>query len=155
MGNATSPPTPAGSGPGGITARRRDEPWVIIDGDCAFCTSSTDWIGGRLHRDDRRDARRVPYQFLDLASFGLSEDRTRQELVFVPAGETVPDRLLGGADAFAAWLLYAGSPYALLGRVMTLPPVRPLARAIYRLVAANRQRLPGGTPACALPPPQN
>jgi len=23
---------------------------------------------------------------------------------------------------------------------------------VYRLVAANRQRMPGGTPACALPP---
>ncbi len=130
---------------------QRFEPWVIIDGDCAFCTSSTEWLAARLHRDDRPDVRRVPYQFIDLTAFGLTEERTRRELIWVPAGNSVPEQLAGGSDAFAAWLRYAGPPYAIGGTLMSNLPIRPLAKIIYRLVAANRQRLPGGTPACALP----
>jgi hypothetical protein len=33
---------------------------------------------------------------------------------------------------------------------MLLPPVSWLAAGVYSLVAANRMRLPGGTPACAV-----
>ncbi len=47
----------------------------------------------------------------------------------------------------------AGSGWALLGRLLQLPPVRVLADRAHRLVAANRVRLPGRTAACALPPP--
>ncbi|WP_197679835.1 thiol-disulfide oxidoreductase DCC family protein [Microlunatus soli] len=136
-----------------IGAGRRTEPWVIIDGDCAFCTSSTNWLGDRLHRRDRPDARRVPYQFLDLDSFGLTEERTRHEMIWVAAGD-VPAQLPGGAPAFAAWLQYAGMPYAVVGRLIASRPIRPIARRVYQWVSRNRRRLPGGTPACALPPPQ-
>jgi predicted DCC family thiol-disulfide oxidoreductase YuxK len=34
---------------------------------------------------------------------------------------------------------------------MDLPIVRKLAAAIYRVIANNRHRMPGGSPACALP----
>lgn len=131
-----------------ITAGPRDEPWVVIDGMCSFCSTSTDWLAGRLHRPDRTDPRRVPYQFLELESFGLTAERTEREMIWIPAGDAVPDKLAGGADAFAAWLRYAGGPYRILGRAMTTAPVRPLAWLVYRLVAANRDRLPGGTPMC-------
>jgi predicted DCC family thiol-disulfide oxidoreductase YuxK len=134
-----------------IGARHRAEPWVIIDGDCSFCTSSTNWLGDRLHRAGHPDARRVPYQFLDLASFGLTEERTRREMIWVPAGD-VPADLAGGDRAFAAWLRYAGGPAALVGRLISSPPLRPVARIAYGWVSRNRHRLPGGTPACALPP---
>jgi predicted DCC family thiol-disulfide oxidoreductase YuxK len=36
--------------------------------------------------------------------------------------------------------------------VIELPGIRSLAGVIYRWVARNRSRLPGGTPACAVPP---
>jgi predicted DCC family thiol-disulfide oxidoreductase YuxK len=41
--------------------------------------------------------------------------------------------------------------YRLLGRVIDLAPVRPLAAWIYGLVARYRYHLPGGTNACRLP----
>ena len=135
-----------------IAAGHREVPWVIIDGDCAFCSSSTSWLADRLHRPGSPDARRVPYQFLVLESFGLTVERTRREMIWLPAGDEVPERLAGGADAFAAWLCHAGTPYAALGRFIRLPVINSLAWLIYRLVSANRQRLPGGTPACSLPP---
>ena len=135
-----------------IRAGHRDVPWVIIDGDCAFCSSSTGWLADRLHHNGLPDARRVPYQFLELESFGLTAERTRREMIWLPAGDELPARPAGGADAFAAWLCYAGRPYAIIGRLIRLPVINSLAWLIYRLVSANRQRLPGGTPACALPP---
>ena len=36
---------------------------------------------------------------------------------------------------------------------LSLPVIRQLAAAVYRLIAGNRQRMPAGSPACALPPP--
>lgn len=142
-----------------IRASRRQVPWLVIDGDCAFCTSSTTWIAARLHRDDRPNVRRVPYQFLDLDSFGLRLDRVRSEVVWLPASWQQPSRTItasqlpGGADALTMWLSYAGGGYRLLARLLSRGPIRSLAGVIYRVVAANRNRLPGGTPACAFESP--
>lgn len=128
---------------------QRDTPWLVFDGDCAFCTSSATWVSARLRRSDGPNARLVPWQFTDLAALGTTVERTRREVLWVsPTGE-----IHGGAAAFAQWLRFRGGAYAGLSRVMLAPGVRGLAAATYRLVARNRHRLPGGTPACALPPP--
>jgi predicted DCC family thiol-disulfide oxidoreductase YuxK len=37
---------------------------------------------------------------------------------------------------------------------MLTPPVSWLARGLYRVIADHRDRMPGGTPACALPQEQ-
>ena len=124
-------------------------PWVVFDGDCGFCTSSAQWVAARLERPGHPTARLVPWQRADLAALGTTETRAQREVLWV-----APDgALAGGAEAFACWLRFAGQPYATLGRVMGWPLVRELAAAVYRSVARNRQRLPGGTPACALPTP--
>ena len=127
----------------------RTVPWLIFDGDCGFCTTSATWVAERLRRTDGRNAELRPWQFTDLAALGISADRAQQEVLWVtPEGE-----VRGGAGAFAGWLRFAGGAYAVVGRAMDLPGVRSLAAAGYRLIARNRHRLPGGTPACALPPP--
>lgn len=59
--------------------------------------------------------------------------------------------MYGGAQAVARLLMRSGGAWAYLGALLTLAPVRPLAALGYRWVARNRHRLPGGTPACALP----
>lgn len=128
---------------------RRVDPWLVFDGDCAFCTSSATWVAERLHRATGPNARLVPWQFTDLAALGTSSERTQTEALWVsPGGE-----IHGGAAAFAQWLQFRGGPYGVLGRIMELPGIRRLAAAVYRLVSRNRHRMPGGTPACALPPP--
>jgi predicted DCC family thiol-disulfide oxidoreductase YuxK len=92
----------------------------------------------------------VPWQGADLDSVGTTAERAQQEVLWVPrTGDVV-----GGARAMAAALRAAGPGWALLGRLLQLPLVRVLADRVYRVVAANRMRLPGGTAACALPPPQ-
>lgn len=125
----------------------RDRPWLVFDGDCAFCTSSATWVAARLHRPAAPDAHLVPWQLTDLAALGTTSDRAQTEVLWVE-----PDgRILGGAPAFAAWLRFRGGLPGLLGRVLELTVVRTVAAGVYRLVARNRDRMPGGTPACALP----
>jgi predicted DCC family thiol-disulfide oxidoreductase YuxK len=126
----------------------RAVPWLVFDGDCGFCTTSAGWVADRLRREGHPEAHLVPWQRTDLAGLGIAETRARHEVLWV-----TPDTVHGGAEAFAAWLRYRGGPYGALGTAMSWPGVRTLAAAVYRLVADNRQRLPGGTPACALPPP--
>ena len=126
----------------------RASPWLVFDGDCAFCTTSAAWVAERLHRRTGPDALLAPWQLTDLTALGTSAERARTEVLWVgPDGQ-----IEGGAAAFAAWLRFRGGPYAWLGRAMGLPVVRSVAAGVYRLVARNRDRMPGGTPACALPP---
>lgn len=144
MQKALRTPEPVDGTPG-----ERDRPWLVFDGDCAFCTTSATWVAARLHRPDGTDAYLVPWQHTDLDALGATAERAQTEVLWVePEG-----RLVGGAAAFAAWLRFRGGPYGVLGRLMGLPGLRAVAAAVYRLVARNRSRMPGGTPACALPPP--
>ena len=104
---------------------RRDVPWLIFDGDCAFCSSSAIWIGDRLRRRRGPNARLVPWQFTDLTELGTTAERARREALWVtPQGE-----VFGGAAAFACWLRFRGGGYALAGRLMEAPVVRTLAAA--------------------------
>ena len=110
----------------------RDMPWIVYDGDCAFCTSSAEWLARRLHRPKGPNPRLVPWQFTDLAALGTTAERTQRE---------------------ALWLKFRGGACGIAGRGMNMPVIRVLASAVYRVIAENRHRLPGGSPACALPPP--
>ena len=119
-------------------------PALVYDGDCGFCTRSA----ALARRVLPADCAVVPWQGADLAAVGTTAARARHEALWVPrTGEVV-----GGARAVAAALREAGSGWALLGRLLQIPPFSLVADAVYRVVAANRMRLPGGTAACALPP---
>jgi predicted DCC family thiol-disulfide oxidoreductase YuxK len=132
----------------GAVTERLDLPLLIFDGDCAFCTSSARWLAERLHRKSGPNAQLVAWQFVDLADLGISPQRAQQEALWIAADGTIS----GGAEAFAAWLRFRGGAYGLAGSGMSLPGIRRLAAAVYRLIAKNRHRMPGGSPACALPP---
>ena len=131
------------------TASPRTQPWVVFDGDCGFCTSSATWVARRLDRPGRRPAHLIPWQRADLEALGTTADRAQHEVLWV----TPEGAVSGGAEAVAAWLRYAGQPWATAGRVMGWPAVRRLAARVYRWVAEHRGQLPGGTPACSLPTP--
>jgi predicted DCC family thiol-disulfide oxidoreductase YuxK len=129
-------------------SERRELSLLIFDGDCAFCTASANWVAQRLHRKDGPNAQLVAWQFLDLATLGTSQQRTQKEALWIATDGTIA----GGAEAFAAWLRFRGELYGLAGSALTLPGIRQLAAAVYRLIARNRHQMPGGSPACALPP---
>ncbi|MBB5079369.1 thiol-disulfide oxidoreductase DCC family protein [Nonomuraea endophytica] len=117
---------------------------LVYDGDCGFCTTCVRFIERRM----RVRARITAWQAADLAALGVTEERARHELLWV-SGSGV----YGGAQAVAKLLLHAGLPWSPIGAILRLPPVRWLAHGVYRLVAGNRHRLPGGTAACALDDP--
>ncbi|MFF5207293.1 thiol-disulfide oxidoreductase DCC family protein [Streptosporangium sp. NPDC000396] len=119
-----------------------EQPVLVFDGDCGFCTTSVRfaerWIGVR--------ARVTPWQFVDLAALGTTRERAEREVLWIGNG-----RVYGGAQAVAKLLIAAGPPWSPLGLALRTPPLRWAAHVLYRLVASNRHRLPGGTPACSLP----
>ncbi|SOD61408.1 Predicted thiol-disulfide oxidoreductase YuxK, DCC family [Streptomyces zhaozhouensis] len=120
-------------------------PVLVFDGDCGFCTTSVNFAERRI----RPDCTTVAWQFADLDALGVTEERARHEVLWV----TPNGRVYGGAAGVAKLLMRAGGVWAPLGAALMIPPVSWLAAGVYRLVARNRQRLPGGTAACALPPP--
>jgi predicted DCC family thiol-disulfide oxidoreductase YuxK len=122
---------------------RHDRPVLVYDGDCGFCTSSVRFIERRIPTS----AQIVAFQFADLDALGTTWERAAHEVLWVDRD----GRVRGGAPAVAALLMDAGGVWRALGAIMRVVPVSWVARGVYRLIADNRQRMPGGTPACALP----
>ncbi|MFG3226266.1 thiol-disulfide oxidoreductase DCC family protein [Kitasatospora sp. NPDC048194] len=132
------------------------DPVLVFDGDCAFCSSCARWAERYLRQTLASGGwEAVPFQFAGLAELDalaggrgeVSAERAEREVLWVtPAG-----RVYGGAQAVARLLMRSGGAWAYLGAVLTLAPVRPVAALVYRWVARNRHRMPGGTAACALP----
>jgi predicted DCC family thiol-disulfide oxidoreductase YuxK len=118
-------------------------PILVYDGDCAFCARSV-----RLAEQLGTSAHSVPWQFTDLGAVGVTAARAQHEVLWV----TPRGHVHGGARAVASLLVDLGGGWRLLGLASRLPPLNWVARALYRLVATNRHRLPGGTDACGLPP---
>ena len=113
----------------------------MFDGDCGFCSS-----GARLAQRIAPAVDVRPYQDSDLASFGLTAQECDAALQWVGAGGAA-----AGAMAVARLLVAAAGVWAPVGHLLLLPGIRSVAGWLYRLVAANRYRLPGGTPACRVP----
>jgi predicted DCC family thiol-disulfide oxidoreductase YuxK len=117
----------------------RERPVIVFDGDCGFCTSSV-----QVLERIGPDAEIVPWQLADLAGLGLTEEQAADALQCVQVDGTVRS----GHEAVAAALESAGWVWRIVGRALTQPGISWIAAKVYRLVAANRHRLPGGTPAC-------
>jgi predicted DCC family thiol-disulfide oxidoreductase YuxK len=112
---------------------------LVYDGDCAFCTSSARALEGI-----GPDAEIVAWQLTDLAELGITERQAAAAVRWVEADGTVRS----GHEAIAAALNTAGRFWKAIGHVILLPGISSLAAKAYRLIADNRYRLPGGTPAC-------
>jgi predicted DCC family thiol-disulfide oxidoreductase YuxK len=121
----------------------RTQPVLVYDGDCAFCTSSA-----RLLEKIGPAAELVAWQQTDLDALGLTEEAASAAVQWIETDGTIR----AGHEAIAAALTSAGGAWELSGRALLLPAISPLAGGAYRLIAANRGRLPGGTPACAVEP---
>ena len=124
-------------------------PVLIYDGDCGICTRFARVVTTRLRRrpDDFAVA---AWQTLELDEYGLTWEQCDEAAQWVAADGTVSS----GENAIARTLLACRLPLRPLGAAMLLPGVNALAGVAYRWVAANRSRLPGGTPACSLPADQ-
>ncbi len=125
---------------------RAGVPLLVYDGDCAFCTRSI----RAIERWARPAVDFAPWQRLDLDQLGLTERQVTTAVRWIgPDG-----RCAHGAVALALTLGRGAAPWPAVGAAIRTPPLRWLAAAVYRVIAANRQRMPGGSAACALPPRQ-
>lgn len=122
-------------------------PVLVFDGDCGICTTLSRVVKSRL-RANPSDFVVTAHQHADLASLGLTTEQCDAALQWVAAD----GRVSSGEDAVAHTFLASRMPFRPLGAFLLLPGIRTVAGGAYRWVARNRDRLPGGTPACSLPP---
>lgn len=123
--------------------QRPDRPVLVYDGDCGFCSASARFI----ERHIPAPGAIVALQLVDLDALGTTRERAEREVLWVDR----TGRVRGGAQAIAGLLRAAGGVWAAPGLLLQIPPMRWVAAGVYRWVSANRHRLPGGTPTCALP----
>jgi predicted DCC family thiol-disulfide oxidoreductase YuxK len=117
-------------------------PILIFDGDCSFCTTSAAWLEHRVPDDVRVE----PWQRLDLDALGLTEADVTAAAYWVDEHGTT----YRGHRSIAKALIAAGAGWKPVGVLMLVPPFSWLAALAYGVIAKNRHRLPGGTPACKL-----
>jgi predicted DCC family thiol-disulfide oxidoreductase YuxK len=118
-------------------------PVFLYDGDCSFCTSCA-----RILARIGADAEIAAWQHADLGELGITKEQATDAVQWIEADGTVSS----GHEAIAAILRTAGRIWKIAGRMMLLPGISWMAAKIYRLVADNRYRLPGSTPACERSP---
>ena len=127
----------------GSTAIPAQSPVLVFDGDCAFCST---WVR-RLEHSLPNFPTATPWQWLDLDSLGLTPDDVTKYAWFVTSGHQYAGHL--ALSALLRMQPSFGLRFA--GTLLATPPVSWVAAAGYTFVAKNRHRLPGGTPACAMP----
>lgn len=120
-----------------------DRPLLVFDGDCAFCTRSVRFVERRL----RRHPRIAAWQSLDLAALGLTQSECEEAVQWIGADGTRASAHV----AVARTLVHGGKGWAVLGWFILIPGVRSVAGWVYRWIARNRHRMPGGTAQCNLP----
>ena len=109
---------------------------IVYDADCGFCVRSAHWV----------DDHPVAWQTLDLATVGATQGQADRYVGWLDGGRI---RALG-APAIATALRARGGWTGPLGWLIERPGIRYVAAAAYRILAANRHRLPGGTQACRI-----
>jgi predicted DCC family thiol-disulfide oxidoreductase YuxK len=113
---------------------------LIYDGDCAFCKQSLSWALEKLPDF----CRYVAYQKVDFAKYGLQLSDVQSQVWVVS-----DDLRLGGHRA-VSWLFKQQKPlfWRALGGLIEV--FSPISAQIYKWIANNRHRLPGGTKECVI-----
>ena len=107
---------------------------LIFDGDCGFCSATARWAKRRLSDEYRV----ISSQEADLAGLGLTDEDVARSAWWIDVQGTRSEEHRCIAQALRSM----GALWPILGRMLTLRPVSPVARWTYRLVAGNRYRLP-------------
>ncbi len=110
---------------------------LIFDGDCGFCTTSARFASRWVDRRHRYDIQ--PWQQVDLAPFGLTEEDCIAAAQFVRRDGTVVAAHL----AIAEGLKHGALPWRPLGHAMTLPGVSCSCRHGLHLGGGPPLRLAG------------
>jgi predicted DCC family thiol-disulfide oxidoreductase YuxK len=116
---------------------------LVYDGDCAFCLRCVLWIQSHF----KHVPNVVAWQQIDLASFGLTAEQCQIAVQWVSSDRA---KTLSAHKAIARVCKDAGGWISIAGWLMSLPVVSQLSGFVYRWVARNRHRMPGGTTACEI-----
>ena len=123
------------------------ESWVLIyDGDCQFCQLSLDFGIRNL----RVFPQYVAFQKIDPQDFGLTASQVRSQIWLAQKSQANILALGGHLAAGAILKLQPSRWLKVLGWLATTPPTSWVASLLYKVIAANRHRLPGGSRACKL-----
>lgn len=120
-----------------------NRPTLVYDADCAFCTRSVRLLERWVDRRGRYDVR--PWQELDLAAVGLTEQDCDEAAQFITADGSIRS----GHRAIASAMVQGAPGWRPAGHLLLAPGVSWVAGRAYRWIAAHRHLLPGGTAACA------
>ena len=124
-----------------------DHAVILFDGTCAFCEGSVKFMALRDPAGYfKYGAAQSPTAAALLAPYGIGRE-TARSIVLIEAGQVY---LRSTASLRIARRL--PFPWSLAGALLVVP--RPLHDAVYRVVAAVRQRLAGSSNACEVPPPE-
>ena len=119
-------------------------PTFVYDGDCAFCTACARFI----ERHIPGPSTVVPFQFADLGALDLTREQCEHAVQWVG-----PDGVrAAGPDAIAELLASSTRRWRIPAALLRSGAVRRISWPVYRWVARNRDRMPGGSAACAIPP---
>lgn len=106
-------------------------PILLYDGDCALCRRCADWIRRTMPVQPELQ----PFQEADLAGLGVSRAEASRSIQWIESS----GRVSAGHIAAARLLISNGGGWAVLGRIMFIPPASWVAAAIYRLTAWGRR----------------
>ena len=119
-------------------------PVLLFDGDCAFCSSCARWLEAHVPSPVTVQA----WQWTDLDALGVGIDEVDVAVVFVD----VTLERSAGPEALARVLRLSTSGFwRMAGRVLAMRPTLVVTWPLYRAIARNRHRMPGGTAQCSLP----
>ncbi|WP_426573353.1 thiol-disulfide oxidoreductase DCC family protein [Aquihabitans sp. McL0605] len=122
-------------------------PAFLYDGDCSFCSSCARFIDTWIPTG----ATVVPWQWTSIDELGVTIDEVDTGVVWVTSTTSHTNGPEGIADLLRASHRKVWHPAGwLLGR----RPVLWVAWPVYRWIARNRHRMPGGTAQCSLPQAQ-
>lgn len=117
---------------------------LLFDGDCGICSACARWIDRHIPTPIAVRA----WQLSQLEPLRVEVAEVEEAVVLVD----VTLRHAAGPDAVAGLLRSSTSAmWRTCGRILALRPVLAVAWPVYRWIARNRHRLPGGTPQCSLP----
>jgi predicted DCC family thiol-disulfide oxidoreductase YuxK len=119
---------------------------LIYDGDCKFCQLSLEF--GIKHL--RAFPQYVAFQKIDPKDFGLTASQVRSQIWLAQKTPSTAEVLGGHLAAGAILRLQPSRWLKLLGSLASTPPTSWVASLLYKLIAANRHRLPGGSRECRI-----
>jgi predicted DCC family thiol-disulfide oxidoreductase YuxK len=119
---------------------------IFYDGLCSVCATEAERYG-RMDREGRLVLVDISSAEFDPASFGITLDEFMYQMHAIDR----TGRVYRGVEAFwAIWQAFSASTLlGLLGGLITLPVVNPVARLCYRGFARIRKYLPKRAVACS------